>query len=174
MFQTLRGDLFQKKHLAIEERRNCKLTICLGSNVLRTRCPGQKLITRMSVFRAASRRRGRDPWRRTAVQPPARFTATACTARTRPAARRPCRRRRISPASPTCKTRITRTGPHILLPASIRTTRRATRSRRATVPWCRASADNRSPPGISRITLRRARSAMAMCSSGVGCKPRKL
>lgn len=102
---------------------------------------------------AASRRRWRGPWCRTAIR--VRSTATACTAPThRPVVRRPCRRRRTSPASPTCRARITER-PRIP-PRACRyirlTAHRATRSRRATVPWCRALAGNRSPPRISRVT----------------------
>lgn len=126
---------------------------------------------------AASRKRWRDPWRHiAAARPPIKSTATACTARTRrQGARRPCRRRPTSPGNPTCRVRITRTGRRIPPRAcrSIRTTRRATLSRRATAPWYRASVGSRSPLDISRITLRRDRFVTATCSSDVGCRLRK-
>lgn len=107
------------------------------------------------LFSAASRKRWRGPWHRTAARPRVKFTATACTARTRrPVIKRPCRRRLTLPDNPTCRTRITRMGHRIPARAcrSIRTTPPATRSRRVTALWYRALVGNRSPLDISRIT----------------------
>jgi len=128
------------------------------------------------LFCAVSRKRWRDPWRRIAARPQARSTATACTARTRrPVIRHLCRRRPTSLGSPICRVRIMRTDRRILLRVcrSIRTARRATRSRRATVLWYKALVGNRNRPDISRTTLRRDRFVMATCLSDAGCKPRK-
>lgn len=107
------------------------------------------------LFSAASRKRWRGPWHRTAARPRVKSTATACTARTRrPVIKRPCRRRLTLPDNPTCRTRITRMDHRIPARAcrSIRITPPATRSRRVTALWYRALVGNRSPLDISRIT----------------------